>query len=205
MYKIKNWDKFQHYKPKNAKHQQKMTWYKMYGADILNDPAYMKLTITEKLFLREAWDLASQFDGELPDLETCAFRLRQTEQELRKIYGSLNKKGFLYTGSSNSIDEVYTPSITIKASAEVIKKHSALFEEWWISLPDNRKNNKKGCEKKWGSKKLDDIGKNIIGWTNTMKSTKEWKEGFNPAPETILNQERWNDATNKTTELKGVL
>ena len=38
-----------------------------------------------------------------------------------------------------------------------------------------------------------------------MKSTKEWKEGFNPAPETILNQERWNDATNKTTELKGVL
>ena len=95
MYKIKNWDKFQHYKPKNAKHQQKMTWYKMYGADILNDPAYMKLTITEKLFLREAWDLASQFDGELPDLETCAFRLRQTEQELRKIYVSLNKKGGL--------------------------------------------------------------------------------------------------------------
>ena len=155
--------------------------------------------------MREAWDLASQFDGELPDLETCAFRLRQTEQELRKIYVSLNKKGFLYTSSSNSIDEVYTPSITIKASAEVIKKHSALFEEWWISLPDNRKNNKKGCEKKWGSKKLDDIGKNIISWTNTMKSTKEWKEGFNPAPETILNQERWNDATNKTTELKGVL
>lgn len=38
-----------------------------------------------------------------------------------------------------------------------------------------------------------------------MKSTKEWKEGFNPSPPTILNQERWNDTTNKPTELKGVL
>ena len=32
MFKIKNWDKFQHYKHKN-----KMSWYKMYGGDILND------------------------------------------------------------------------------------------------------------------------------------------------------------------------
>tara|TARA_R100000935_G_C2831865_1_gene165558 strand:+ start:572 stop:1183 length:612 start_codon:yes stop_codon:yes gene_type:complete len=203
MYKIKNWDKFQHYKPKNAKHQQKMTWYKMYGADILNDHVYMKLSTTEKLFLREAWDLASQFDGTLPDIENCAFRLRQSENDLKKAYDNLSAKGFLL--SSDGIEKVYTPTITIQASAEVIKNPSKLFEEWWDSLPDKRKNNKKGCEKLWSSKKLDDIGKEIISWTNTMKSTKEWKEGFNPSPPTILNQERWNDTTNKTTELKGVL
>lgn len=205
MYKIKNWDKFQHYKPKNAKHQQKMTWYKMYGADILNDPSYMKMSINEKLFLREAWDLASQFDGELPDLETCAFRLRQTEQELKKVYNSLNAKGFLYTDSIDGIEEVYTPTITITAKAEIIKKKSEHFDNWWTALPDNRKNNKKGCEKKWMDKKLDSIGKDIIKWTNSMRSTREWKEGFNPAPETILNQERWNDKDNKSTELRGVL
>ena len=132
MYKIKNWDKFQHYKPKNAKHQQKMTWYKMYGADILNDHVYMKLSTTEKLFLREAWDLASQFDGTLPDIENCAFRLRQSENDLKKAYDNLSAKGFLL--SSDGIEKVYTPSITIQASAEVIKNPSKLFEEWWVAF-----------------------------------------------------------------------
>jgi|TARA_R110001599_G_scaffold54039_1_gene150454 hypothetical protein len=203
MYKIKNWDKFQHYKPKNAKHQQKMTWYKMYGADILNDHIYMKLSITEKLFLREAWDLASQFDGTLPDLENCAFRLRQSENDLKKAYDNLCAKGFLLC--SNGIDKVYTPNIKIRVKADVIKQKSEHFEKWWDCLPDSRKNNKKGCEEKWSSKKLDKISKNIIDWTNSMKSTKEWKEGYNPSPQTILNQERWNDKGNKSTELKGVL
>jgi len=203
MYTIKNWDKFQHYKPKNTKHQQKMTWYKMYGADILNDPAYMKLGTEEKLFLREAWDLASQFDGKLPDLETCSFRLRQSESSLKKTYANLSAKGFLL--SSEGIEEVYTPSITIKAKAEVIKKTSESFDKWWIALPDGRKNNKKGCEQKWFSKDLDKIAKDIMQWTTKMKGTKEWREGFNPAPETILNQERWNDIPSKNTEMRGVL
>ena len=26
-----------------------------------------------------------------------------------------------------------------------------------------------------------------------MKDSKSWKEGFSPAPLTLLNQERWND------------
>jgi len=42
-------------------------------------------------------------------------------------------------------------------------------------------------------------------WTTKMKGTKEWREGFNPAPETILNQERWNDIPSKNTEMRGVL
>lgn len=79
MFKIKNWDKFQHYKHKN-----KMSWYKMYGGDILNDVTYMELSETERLFLREAWDLASQFNGVLPDMKSCAFRLRQDEEKLKK-------------------------------------------------------------------------------------------------------------------------
>ena len=138
MYKIKNWDKFQHYKPKNAKHQQKMTWYKMYGADILNDHVYMKLSTTEKLFLREAWDLASQFDGTLPDIENCAFRLRQSENDLKKAYDNLSAKGFLL--SSDGIEKVYTPSITIQASAEVIKNPSNDFEKWYLEVVKRQAN-----------------------------------------------------------------
>ena len=39
-----------------------------------------------------------------------------------------------------------------------------------------------------------------------MVKTKQWKEGFNPAPETILNQERWNDTGKVQSSIpKGVV
>ena len=33
----------------------------------------------------------------------------------------------------------------------------------------------------------------MIGYVNKMKDTQSWKDGFSPAPLTLLNQERWND------------
>ena len=33
MYKIKNWEKFNLYNPKNPRYQKKMTWFKFYGTD----------------------------------------------------------------------------------------------------------------------------------------------------------------------------
>jgi len=199
MFKIKNWDKFQHYKHKN-----KMSWYKMYGGDILNDVNYMELTETERLFLREAWDLASQFNGILPDLKSCAFRLRQDEKKLEKIYASLNAKNWFYEVTEEDIKK---ESLLKSLKTEVVKGTANDFEKWWQSLPEKRKVNKKGCLDKWKSKKLDDISKKIILWTATMKKTREWIDGFNPSPEVIINQERWNDNPNpkSPTQIRGAL
>ncbi len=37
-YRVKNWDKFQHYKPKTyADETKKMPWFKLYGIDLLED------------------------------------------------------------------------------------------------------------------------------------------------------------------------
>ena len=193
MLRIKNWDKFQHYKHKN-----KMTWYKMYGGDILNDVTYMELSETERLFLREAWDLASQFSGILPDLKSCAFRLRQEPEKIKKIYASLKEKNWFYEITQEELDK------EIESTKKIIGK-SEHFESWWKSLPDNRRVNKKGCLEKWKSKKLDDIHKKIMAWTNAMKKTKSWIEGFNPSPEVIINQERWNDSKNLPNEIRGAI
>ena len=40
---------------------------------------------------------------------------------------------------------------------------------------------------------LDSEADTIINWLKSMNVTKEWKDGFNPAPETIINQRRWED------------
>jgi hypothetical protein len=69
------------------------------------------------------------------------------------------------------------------------------FEEFWNLYPPVRKNNKKGCLEKWKTKDLDLIADKVIGYVNMMKETKSWKEGFVPAPMTLLNQERWDDGT----------
>ena len=102
-------------------------------------------------------------------------------------------------------------SLTLKESLlkslkpEVVKGTAENFEKWWQSLPEKRKVNKKGCLEKWKSKKLDDISKKIISWTATMKKTREWLEGFNPSPEVIINQERWNDNPKSPTQIRGAL
>ena len=69
MLKIKNWDKYQHYKPKNPKYQKKMSWFKLYGADLLNDLEWSRLKPDEKVTLIELWCLASESEGILPSVE----------------------------------------------------------------------------------------------------------------------------------------
>jgi hypothetical protein len=46
---------------------------------------------------------------------------------------------------------------------------------------------------KWGKKGLDNIADRIINHVKAMKQSKQWKDGFNPAPLTYINQERWED------------
>jgi hypothetical protein len=75
------------------------------------------------------------------------------------------------------------------------------FDEFWNLYPPVRKTNKKGCLEKWQSKDLDLIADKVIGYVKTMKETKQWKEGFVPAPMTLINQERWEDGNMPTRKV----
>jgi len=72
------------------------------------------------------------------------------------------------------------------------------FDDWWNTLLPLRRVNKFKCQEKWVNQNLEGMSKEIITWTKKMKQTKEWKDGFNPSPEVIINNKRWEDGITGT-------
>jgi len=82
--KIKNWDKFQHYKSGRGKSNgAPPPWIKLYR-DLLNDKEWFALDPMAAKFLISLWMLCAETDGVLPDRETLAFRLRIDSTTLAK-------------------------------------------------------------------------------------------------------------------------
>ena len=187
--KIKNWDKFQHFK-----HKSDMKWFKCYGRDLLNDPDFMKLDDVKQATLFKLWCLASESNGILPNAYDIAFRLRKPIAFIEKLLIELDT----WFVKDEIIQELYTNYITDKIREDKIIKTIVRFDEFWNLYPPVRKTNKKGCMEKWKAKDLDLIADKVIGYVKTMKETKQWKEGFVPAPMTLINQERWEDGTMPT-------
>ena len=190
MYKIKNWEKFNLYKAKNPRYQKKMTWFKFYGTDYINDIEIHKLSFEQKALLIELWCLGSESDGILPDNFEIAFRLHYSVDFVDKIVNELFTRGWL--------EKDYQPvSIEKRREREekniYVVKTTNRFSEFWDLYPTTRKVNKKTCLERWANKNLDAIADEVITYVKKMKDSKSWKEGFSPAPLTLLNQERWND------------
>jgi len=190
MYKIKNWEKFNLYNPKNPRYQKKMTWFKFYGTDYINNIDIHRLSFEQKAVLVELWCLGSESDGVLPDNFEIAFRLHYPIDFVEKIVKELFTRGLLV--------ENYLPTGIEKIERRerediYVVKTTNRFEEFWESYPNVRKVNKKTCMERWANKNIDAIADEVIGYVKRMKDTQSWKDGFSPAPLTLLNQERWND------------
>ncbi len=189
--RIKNWEKFNLYKPRNPRYQKKMTWFKFYGTDYINDIEIHKLSFEQKAVLVELWCLGSESDGILPDNYEIAFRLHYPIDFIEKIVNELFTRGWL--------EENYQPASIEKRREEkkrediYVVKTTNRFDEFWENYPNVRKVNKKTCLERWANKNLDAIADEVIGYVKKMKDTQSWKDGFSPAPLTLLNQERWND------------
>ena len=72
--RIKNWLKFQHFKDRRP------PWVKLYR-DILDDIEWHELDPQAAKVLVMLWLIASEDDGNLPDIKKLAFRLRMTEKQ----------------------------------------------------------------------------------------------------------------------------
>lgn len=68
------------------------------------------------------------------------------------------------------------------------------FAEFWNSWPaSERKVARKQCAVKWQRKGFNAQLPAIVAHVEAMKQSKQWRDGFEPAPLTYLNQERWGD------------
>lgn len=68
------------------------------------------------------------------------------------------------------------------------------FADFWKTYPSTpRKTAKSECAKRWKARQLDAHADTIIDHVAAMARTRQWLEGFEPAPLTYLNQKRWED------------
>ena len=68
------------------------------------------------------------------------------------------------------------------------------FPEFWAAWPSTeRKTDRKKCAAKWRRCGFSARLAEILAHVAAMKATKQWRDGFEPAPLTYLNGERWAD------------
>lgn len=68
------------------------------------------------------------------------------------------------------------------------------FDKFWQAWPaSQRKVAKARCLEIWKRKKLSTDCEKIVSHVSIMKTTDQWKTGYEPAPLTYLSQSRWQD------------
>ncbi len=68
------------------------------------------------------------------------------------------------------------------------------FDQFWSLWPKSgRKVAKAACRKRWKQRGLEVRAEEIASHVIAMKASKQWRDGFEPAPLTYINQERWGD------------
>lgn len=86
------------------------------------------------------------------------------------------------------------PSLTINEPSKRVRTNSAHFEAFWSAYPNtSRRVAKSKCAKLWKARGLDAIADDIISHVKAMATTRQWLDGYEPAPLTYLNQQRWED------------
>lgn len=68
------------------------------------------------------------------------------------------------------------------------------FPDFWSIWPNtDRKADRKKCLAKWQRCGFDAEADAVLAHVTAMKSTRQWRDGYEPAPLTYLNGERWRD------------
>jgi hypothetical protein len=184
---VRNWDKFQ-----PTMKDRNVIWIKLYR-QILEDYEWHNLSSDSKATLIELLLLASENNGQLPEVHKIAFRLRKTEEFIQHEIDLLSH----WLQLDNNLITTCQQDVALEKSREREEKTYVRFDDFWNSLLPKRRVNRKGCLEKWKIHNLDTEADKIISWLKQMNITKEWKDGYNPSPEVIINQRRWEDGIAK--------
>lgn len=194
MLSIKNWTKFQHYQTGRGA----PPWIKLYR-DLLNDRNWHLLEPEAAKFLVSCWLIASENEGNLPDIETLAFRLRLASKEIAKLVSLC--KDWIISDDSNVLADCYqdaTPET--ETDTETDKKRINSPKQVRTSDPDGfldfysrypRKTGKGKAVKAW-QKAIRETSKETI-----MQGLERFRfspdRQFIPEPSAWLNAQRWLD------------
>lgn len=96
--KIRDWDKFQHYKDRIP------PWIKLH-TDLLNSPDWHYLSPAAAKTLIEIWLLSSEYGGCLPEMVEVSFRLRQPADSLNSAIKELIDAGFIVDDGKDATDK----------------------------------------------------------------------------------------------------
>jgi len=103
-------------------------------------------------------------------------------------------------GNADSNGATVTPALAREEKRREEKKTpptpkgEGRFPEFWDSWPNtDRKADRKKCVAKWSRSGWDSEADSILAHVTSMKATRKWLDGFEPAPLTYLNGERWRD------------
>jgi hypothetical protein len=196
--KIKNWEKFQHYKDRNP------PWIKLHN-ELQNDPDWHELSGDAAKLLINLWMIASDYstDGSLPDSRKLAFRLRTDVKTLEKLIRQLSH--WLEHDASEALaeclqdacPETETETETegkAEAKREAERETNALraefAEQFWPLYP--HKVGKPDALKAFFSiRKHSSLSEILHGLTAYIAAKPPDRNWLNPA--TFLRQERFRD------------
>lgn len=86
------------------------------------------------------------------------------------------------------------PSSTKAVEKSMSQQDQVSFDRFWAAWPKSpRKVGKADCLKRWVRHGLKGHADAIVAHIEAMCASQQWREGFEPAPATYLNQRRWED------------
>lgn len=203
--KPRNWGDFQHYKDRDP------PWIKLHKK-LLDDYEFHCMPDASRALAPCLWLLASEEkDGVIDaDYSRLAFRLRRTPEEIEAALSPLIGKGFFEVVQFDSKPlaprkpdampeteteaETKTPSSASPPRVSAPPVETSGFLAFWGEWPkSDRKTDRTKCFEVWRREKLEVISSEIVAHVGLMRTSRKWRDGFEPAPLRYLRGQQWRD------------
>lgn len=194
--RIKNWEKFQHYQTGRGT----PPWVKLYR-DLLNDKEWFKLDGDCSKFLINCWLIAAENNGNLPDIETIAWRLRLDSKLIAKMLSACQH--WIISDASTMLADCYQVATPDKRQIREETEQTTPdgFDTFYQAYP--KKVGKPAALKAYRAAKVNGHLPELLADIENRLNSGSWKDiQFIPNPATYLNQRRWEDAQPSTTPAK---
>lgn len=194
-YKIKNWERFQHYKNMGGH----PAWIKLY-LNLLNDLEWHRLSGDSAKGLIMFWMIGSATGGVLPDFDSLCFSMRMPETKVKHLLSTLSH--WIYDDSRDPLEKLYSNPTEEEKRREEEKKRKEdvrtadlLFQTFWKAYP--KRIAKSAAKKAWDKlRPTDELLRIMIQAVEKWKKSDQWRKDngqFIPHPATWINNRRWED------------